>query len=156
MLAQDFVLGIALEPLSARIPTRDDPVRVEHVDGIIGDRIDQKLEASLLGRCAGPLHGVHQNSPADPGRLLLQSALRSINCNSFVRISFRRSLAIFPDQDVAPCSPGKANLIQEGLSSRTGMPPARIVSPVLRASSARSRRIITRPRPCEPVPVLPS
>src|SRR5215203_297116 len=53
-------------------------------------------------------------------------------------------------------SPGKGKPMKPGFSILTGMPPARIVSPAASASAARSRRIITRPRPFAPVPTLPS
>jgi hypothetical protein len=47
MLADDFVGGIAFEPLSARIPTHDHAARVEHVDGVILDRLDQQAKPAL-------------------------------------------------------------------------------------------------------------
>ena len=48
MPADDLVGLIALEAPRARIPGRDMPGRLEHVDRIIGDGVDQQLEA-LLG-----------------------------------------------------------------------------------------------------------
>ena len=52
MLTDDLVTGVALEALRARVPTGHDPLRVEHVDGVIGDRLDQKLEALFVGHRA--------------------------------------------------------------------------------------------------------
>ena len=52
MPTDDFVTSIALEALRARIPTADDPVRVEHVDGVICDGLDEELEALLVGHRA--------------------------------------------------------------------------------------------------------
>ena len=50
ILSEDLAFHIALEALGARIPTGDDPRRIEHVDGIVGDRVDEELEASFLRR----------------------------------------------------------------------------------------------------------
>src|SRR5688572_20567075 len=44
MLADDLVGFIALEAARSRIPGGDTAVRLEHIEGVIGDRIDQKLE----------------------------------------------------------------------------------------------------------------
>ena len=51
MPADDLVGLIALEAPRARIPGGDVAVGIEHVDGVIGDRIDQQLES--LGRDMG-------------------------------------------------------------------------------------------------------
>jgi len=48
MCADDLAGLIALEAARARIPGRDMAARLEHVDGVVGDRIDQQLE-TLLG-----------------------------------------------------------------------------------------------------------
>jgi hypothetical protein len=69
MPADDLVGGIALEQLSAGVPGRHTPVRVEQVDGVVLDRVDEQLEAlglvqvgqttrehqvrHTLARCAG-------------------------------------------------------------------------------------------------------
>src|SRR5919202_6669435 len=50
MLADDLRLEVALGPLSARVPARDDAVRGQHVDGVVGDRPDEELEAILVAR----------------------------------------------------------------------------------------------------------
>jgi hypothetical protein len=44
MLADDLLGGVALDPLHARIPAGDVPLRVEHVDRIVGDSIDEQAE----------------------------------------------------------------------------------------------------------------
>jgi hypothetical protein len=44
----DNILGtVTLNPLCARIPTRHDAIRVEHVDGIITDAIHEQVELPL-------------------------------------------------------------------------------------------------------------
>ena len=48
VLTDDFVGGVALEPLGAWIPRRDPAGLVEHVDRVIRDRIDEQLEPLLL------------------------------------------------------------------------------------------------------------
>ena len=47
MLADRLVGGIALDPLGAGVPADDDAVRIEHVDGVIGQPVDQKPELPL-------------------------------------------------------------------------------------------------------------
>ena len=41
------VFGIALEALRPRIPACHDPVRVEHVDGVVGHALNEQAEALL-------------------------------------------------------------------------------------------------------------
>ena len=48
MLADDLVGTITLDLLRAGIPARDEAFRVEHIDRIIRDRIEQQLEAALF------------------------------------------------------------------------------------------------------------
>ena len=45
MPAENLELRIALETLRTAVPTDDVPVGIEHVDGIVFDRIDQALKA---------------------------------------------------------------------------------------------------------------
>jgi len=59
-LADDLVGRIALQPRGAGIPAHDAAVEVEHVDGVVDDRIDQQLKAAGVSdlRQARPvLHG---------------------------------------------------------------------------------------------------
>ena len=49
MPADDLAGGIALEALGAGIPARDMARRVEHVDRVVGDGVDQQPEARLVG-----------------------------------------------------------------------------------------------------------
>src|SRR5687768_4628651 len=51
MAADNLLRLISLEPAGARIPGRDIAVGVEHVDGVIGDGVDEQLET--LGRYMG-------------------------------------------------------------------------------------------------------
>lgn len=41
MLAEDFIGGVALQPLSTGAPATDPTIGVEHIDGIVGYRLDQ-------------------------------------------------------------------------------------------------------------------
>lgn len=43
MLPHHFFGGIALDPLAATVPAADAPLRVEQIDRVIGDVIDQQL-----------------------------------------------------------------------------------------------------------------
>src|SRR5579864_9243200 len=49
MLPDDFGFVVALEPLGSGIPAYDDALGVEHIDGIVGDRIDQHAVAASAG-----------------------------------------------------------------------------------------------------------
>jgi hypothetical protein len=44
MLADDLARGIALDPLRAGVPADHATVGIEHVDGIVGDGVDQQAE----------------------------------------------------------------------------------------------------------------
>ncbi len=50
MLADDLVGLIALEAARPRIPAGDMPLDVEHVDGIVGDALNQHLEPAARAR----------------------------------------------------------------------------------------------------------
>ncbi len=50
MLADNLVGLIALEAPGARIPAGDMPLGIEHVDGIVGDALDQHLEPAARAR----------------------------------------------------------------------------------------------------------
>jgi hypothetical protein len=105
MLADDLVGRIALEPFGARIPAHDHAARVEQIDRVILDRLDQHAEAALavverllrlapLGDVAGDnskadgaavmgAHRLHQSGDpkpcavlADPPGLLLGEAAK--------------------------------------------------------------------------------
>ena len=51
--------GVALEPLRARVPAGDHAAGIEHVDGVVGDRLDQYAIAGRFFQYrhfrAGPL-----------------------------------------------------------------------------------------------------
>ncbi len=46
--ANDLLGGVTLESFGAGVPARYDPVGVEHVDGIIRDRVDQQPVAAII------------------------------------------------------------------------------------------------------------
>ena len=48
MAADHLLRAISLEPLGTRIPGGDMALGIEHVDDIVGDRVDQQLKA-LIG-----------------------------------------------------------------------------------------------------------
>jgi hypothetical protein len=48
MLAEDLAFHIALESLGPRIPAGDDAGGIEHVDGVVGDRVDEELKPPFL------------------------------------------------------------------------------------------------------------
>ena len=48
MLAKDLRLGVTLQPFGTGVPTRHDAVRVEHVDGIVGHRLNQEFRATAF------------------------------------------------------------------------------------------------------------
>src|SRR5690606_17898267 len=45
----NLVGSVALEPLRTGVPAGDGPVRIEHVDGIVGDGIAQQTIAAIVG-----------------------------------------------------------------------------------------------------------
>jgi len=45
-LANDFFGSVALQAHTARIPADDPAFQIKHVDGVIDDSIDKKLEAA--------------------------------------------------------------------------------------------------------------
>ena len=47
MVADDLVRRISLDPLGAGVPIGDDAVRIEHVERMVGDAIDEQAEAAL-------------------------------------------------------------------------------------------------------------
>src|SRR5689334_14178421 len=60
MLAENFRGAIALETLSARIPARHITFGAEHVDRIVGDRIDKETKTPFaLKRRVISIHGFH-------------------------------------------------------------------------------------------------
>ena len=64
ILADDFGLLVSLETLGARIPARDRTVGVEHVDRIVGDRVDEHAVAAFAGlRGLEPFRMLHASSP---------------------------------------------------------------------------------------------
>ncbi len=48
VLPDDLLGGVPLEPLGARVPARDSPVLVEHVDGVVGDRIHEQPVTAVV------------------------------------------------------------------------------------------------------------
>jgi len=63
--AEDFLFLIALEAPRAGVPAGDRSVRLQHVDGIVGDRVDQQLEALIhhMDLEAGLVLDSHRASP---------------------------------------------------------------------------------------------
>jgi hypothetical protein len=60
VLTDDLGFGVALEALRPRVPACYDAGGIEHVDGVVGHRLDQKPEALFV--CAvggGPKLGCH-------------------------------------------------------------------------------------------------
>ena len=47
MLADDLFGRVALDPLAADIPARDDAGRVQHIQRVVGDTFDQKAETTF-------------------------------------------------------------------------------------------------------------
>ena len=47
MAAEDLAAGIAFDPLGAGVPVDDMSIRIEHVDGVVGDALDQQLETAF-------------------------------------------------------------------------------------------------------------
>ena len=60
---QDLVWPIALETLRSRIPACHQTIRIKHVDRVIGDRIDQHLNASLILVRVRPVGSIHILQP---------------------------------------------------------------------------------------------
>ncbi len=48
VLADDLAVGVALDALAAGIPAADVAVRIEHVDGVVGNAADQQRELARL------------------------------------------------------------------------------------------------------------
>ena len=47
MSAQNFTAGVAFDALRPRVPVDDMALRVEHINGVVGDPLDQQLEAAF-------------------------------------------------------------------------------------------------------------
>ena len=47
MLADDLFGRIALDPLAADIPARDDAVGIQHVERVVGNAFNEKTETTL-------------------------------------------------------------------------------------------------------------
>lgn len=47
MLADDFFWPVTLDALGTEVPVGQAPVRVEHIDGVVGDTLDQQAELLL-------------------------------------------------------------------------------------------------------------
>ena len=45
------LFAVALEPLGAAVPARYQAGRVEHVDRVVGDPLDQNAVTAFYGRC---------------------------------------------------------------------------------------------------------
>ena len=61
MLADDLVGGIALEPLRTRIPADHHAVGIQHVDGIVGNALNQQFEAVARFMVGGGNHHVPES-----------------------------------------------------------------------------------------------
>jgi len=53
MLADDFLRGIALDAFATGVPVRHDAGRIEHVESVIGDAADERLELAFAFRQLG-------------------------------------------------------------------------------------------------------
>ena len=51
VLANNFVGRVALKTLGTRIPTGYSPLAIQHVDGVVADRIDEQRVTLLI--CVG-------------------------------------------------------------------------------------------------------
>jgi hypothetical protein len=68
-VAPDDLVGlVALEATRAGIPGGDMPLPVEHVDGVIGDRVDEQLEALLVDMALEPGGFSHSSPTTSPAR----------------------------------------------------------------------------------------
>ncbi len=47
MLADDLLGAVALDPLGAGVPVGHDAARIEHIDRIVGDALNQQAEPLL-------------------------------------------------------------------------------------------------------------
>ena len=47
-LADDLVPAVALDPLCTRVPAGNDPIGVQHVDGVVHDALNQQAELALV------------------------------------------------------------------------------------------------------------
>src|SRR5690242_19744657 len=65
MLADDFLGRVTLDPLCTGIPARYEPLRVEHEDRIVDDRLDKQPECVVVG-CS---HHLSFHPPAGPKKL---------------------------------------------------------------------------------------
>src|SRR5205814_6431722 len=77
MPADDLVGAVALDPLAAEVPVGDPPLRVEHVDSVVGDPLHQQAELPLaLGKrvCAALLFEQVGEADGKAGRLARLSA----------------------------------------------------------------------------------
>jgi hypothetical protein len=63
-MADDLGGLVALETLGAGVPAGHPSVGVEHVDGVVGDRVDQQAIAAVIGLQS--LEAVHP-TPTAPG-----------------------------------------------------------------------------------------
>ena len=77
MPADDLLGPVALEARGSGIPAADDPVRVEQIDRVIGDTVDQELEPPFAGDGLPGGRGVfnlHNNDFPEHGRERKQSS----------------------------------------------------------------------------------
>src|SRR6478672_11924136 len=69
MLAQDFARRVALEPFRPGVPADHPAVSVQHIDGVVGDGVDQQPIAILLvDRVASRILGHSRPLAAPPPR----------------------------------------------------------------------------------------
>ncbi len=50
VLSEDLFLAVALEPLGAPVPARHPAFRIQHVDGVVADALDQQPVTALVGQ----------------------------------------------------------------------------------------------------------
>ena len=84
--SDDLLLGVALDPLRPGIPVGHAPVRIEHVDGVVGHPLDEQTKALL----------------ALPQRVLRLLALGQVAGDLGKADQFARLIADGVDDDVGP------------------------------------------------------
>ena len=47
MATQDLAAGIAFDALRARVPVDDMSIRIEHINGVVRDSVDQQLKTTF-------------------------------------------------------------------------------------------------------------
>jgi hypothetical protein len=98
MLADDFGFRIALEAVCAGIPARYGAIRIQHIDGVVGHRLDPEAVA--------PVFSQGTDKPARRGRLWHQKSFPAPpRSTSSQRENNGARLMI-----LGPCSPSVASI----------------------------------------------